>query len=248
MLGGLLVPACDVREFEHRLQRWRNRRGLVGEISWKKTTPSRVGRYQEFVTGTLLHANRGRFRYRSTVFCSKDNALFPGVSDAERLSKHLHQFLLHSFGMALSHQDRLWIYPDEDLIPSGTSPSEVRQMLNCGIARRRNQFSSNIVQWVSPTDSKASHFIQMADILSGVIGSSLNRNYDPTTNRGQAKEQLINHTLLHVGKTDFNSSIRDREDFGVWHFEPQRKKRPRLYLPEEEFLAVPRLSKSSDAS
>ncbi|QDU86790.1 hypothetical protein Pla175_01420 [Pirellulimonas nuda] len=245
VLGGILIESEKVNGLTDGIGRWRQRRGLVGEINWKKTTQNRLERYSEFVTGSLMRAERGDLLYRCAVFDRHEDAHFPGEPEAVRLGRRLYHFLLHCFVLSLRGDDRLFLFLDKGLLPG--HPSDLRKMLNCGIAGHRHQQPHGLVHWVQELDSKMCDFIQMADVLTGAIGSALNCNRIDGSSRGAAKARLIEHMSSRLKIAGFHETIECRGGFGLWHVPARQKKHPGPYPALQEVLAEPRLSVTASA-
>lgn len=236
VLGGVLLKSEDAQDLVSRIDQWRALNNISGEVSWKKTAPQSLERHKQFAQGTLRHARDGRLAFRSAVFNRRDNELFRGVKRAERYEKLLYQFLLHCFALRIPVGDSLAIFPDHQFLPG--PPGDMAERLNYRLHSKHGG-NAHCVQRIEPTDSKKCHFIQMADLLAGVIAAANNQDFDPLSNRGAPKRELIDHVAGLSGHFDFSESTpKNRLDFKVWHFVPHKKKRSPVALSARMHLDV----------
>ncbi len=217
VFGGILVRADIAPGLAAELDEWRTSCGMIGEISWKKTTADRLERYKQFAALAIDNARMGRISFRCAVFDRDDDGLFKGTPRDEAYAKRLHQYLLHSFGLRLPEVDQLFIFPDHEFLPC--PPEELRTFLNSGIGMRRCAFDCNVVRFIKPHESKKSRFIQMADLLSGAVAAGNNFSADANSKRGAAKRELSAFIAARAG-VDFTRSNFGRMDFRIWHFVP----------------------------
>jgi hypothetical protein len=196
--------------------------GLSGEIGWKKVTSDNLDRYKTFAFGTMHYINRGEVCYGCARFDRSDKKLFPRSNRREARDKLVYQLLLHGFALRAARLDRMFIYPDRDMIRGSTF--KLTEMLNGGIAQERKWLGVDIVRSIKPMVSHHCHFVQMADLITGAIACLNNKCHDPSKGRGKAKQELAEYVESLAGVSLTKPTPGRRTNFDIWFFQPRIKK------------------------
>ncbi len=77
------------------------------------------------------------------------------------------------------------------------------------------EFGHSPIKHVEPIDSKSDDFLQICDLLLGVINNELTRNTNPF------KKKLRHLTLKRLKRKTFTEEFAD-DKFTVWHWKPEK--------------------------
>lgn len=230
-LGGVILSKSRVLPLANSIENWRSAKGLSidrHEIKWVNTHGGNVERYCEFVERFVKQLQTGRMRYACTVFKRCDMGIFRGTRRAEQRTNIAYDFLLNGFIKKLSPDDNVWVYPDKGMF--SCDPEAFVQRLNIGYCFKRGVFASP-VRDLKFLESSENHYIQIADLMTGIIAESNKRLCKLNSNRGKAKWELINHSAELVAWSLDTPTPYAWKHFDVWFYNPLARKKAATHKP-----------------
>ena len=172
--GGIVIPSRDTAKFDAEVNAWRARSNMTGELKWTKVTDQRLPKYRSLLDLYFANVRRDGPHFKAAVFdMSQVNYKKYHRGDKELgFYKFYYQFLLHKFGQyAKTEQHKLYIYLDER--STKYKLSELRKILNNGI-KKKHGHPIDVVFTLRPLGSKKSNVMQIADVLVGAVGWTIN--------------------------------------------------------------------------
>lgn len=224
VFGGIVIPSRDLEKFDALVNAWRVKNNMTAELKWTKLTDQRFDMYRSLIDLFFSKAssNRDGFHFKAAVYdMSQVNYRRQFGGNKELGFYNFYRFfLLHKFGQyAKTEQHKLYIFVDER--STKYRLSHLRKSLNDGI-RKKLGHPIDVVFSVAPLDSKKSNLMQIADVLMGAVGWTVNGKLGSR----RARSALVDHIVkkAHVGS--LNPGDRGHTRFNIWQIDLKRKGSP----------------------
>jgi hypothetical protein len=200
IIGSLWLPSEKRGAFKEQIHGLRDKHRVAGGFKWRKVTPSRIHFYEEIIDWFFSKGND--LRFRCIAVDSKEVNLIKFHNSDQELGfyKFYYQMLHH------------WIldYNEYSVFCDYKSSRERNRL---AVLRRCLQYSnlSAEVTNVQAIRSKESVLLQLADVLTGVVGTSMTGLGSP----GTAKRSIISRVERQIGRA-VGHTIRDEQKFNVF--------------------------------
>lgn len=226
--GGIVIPARDLQKLDTKFATWRlkNKFGN-GELKWEKVSKARLGAYKSLIDFYYSNRHRDGLHFKAMTVDTKsaDYAAFRKENRDIGYYKLYYFFLLKKLlPYAKDHDYSLCVYVDDR--DTNYRFSDLRKFLNLA-ARRDYGFEIDVVRMVARRRSHESQPIQLADVLMGAIGWSMNDMGD-RPEASKAKTALAAYLASRLGVRSLKEkafAVRNPL-FNIWQFEFSGKKRP----------------------
>jgi hypothetical protein len=226
--GGIVVPARDLQRLDALLATWRLKNKFGdGELKWEKVSKARLAAYKSLID--FYYANRHRdglhFMAMTVDTQTADYVAFRKENRDIGYYKLYYFFLLKKLLPYAKDQDySLCVYLDDR--DTNYRFSDLRKFLNLA-ARRDYGFALDVVRIVTRRRSHESQPIQLADVMMGAIGWSMNDMGDrPGASRPKKALAAYLASRLNVGSLKEQCFATRNPLFNIWQFEFAGKKRP----------------------
>lgn len=226
VFGGIVIPSRDLEKFDAVVNAWRVKNNMTAEMKWTKLTDQRLEQYRSLLDLFFSKAsnNREGFHFKAAVYDMSQVNYRKQFGGNEELGFYTFYrfFLLHKFGQyAKTEQHKLYIYLDDRTTKYRLS--NLRKFLNDEIKRKLGH-PIDVVFSLAPLDSKKSNLMQIADVLMGAVGWTVNGR--PGTGQQRSKSALVDHIVkkAHVGS--LNPGDRGNTRFNIWPIDLTRKGSP----------------------
>ncbi|MBC8354067.1 MAG: DUF3800 domain-containing protein [Planctomycetes bacterium] len=220
VLGGVFMTKEMTSTIGANISRWKDIASLSEHtFHWTKLTPRNAMHYKHFVNGSVSNCQRRRMRYRSLIV-DKRHISLADYHDGDRergFYSFVNTFIFNCFVKELGAQDRLHVYWHKRDTPFALDELKTR-LNNRYMLRTKSQVRPVVSVEHAPADGH--HFIQIADVLNGIIGCDINEKANPHSKRGAAKYDLVKHLLGRVRMDTFKETRSSwRSHFTTWHFD-----------------------------
>jgi len=162
IIGGIWFPSDYRQEFKKRMLEIKNAFNISGELKWQKVSPAYASLYQSILE-FYFKSDQIRFRAIAIEAAKVDNIKFNN-EDAELGFYKFYYQLLHHWIFDFNEYQ---IFIDLKVNRKKDRLSELKRVL------RAANLTSNIKE-VQGLHSEESLGIQLADILTGLVGSKMN--------------------------------------------------------------------------
>lgn len=198
-IGGIWFPADFREEFKDIIKRIKERYKIAGELKWQKVSPAYYDLYRE-VIDYFFSVDYIRFRVILIEAAKVDNIRFNN-EDAELGFYKFYYQLLHHWIYDFNSYD---IFLDLKVNRNKGRLSELHKVLsNANITSHINQ--------VQGLPSEQSLGIQLADVLTGLVSSKINRHLESSAKRG-----LVEHIEINFLKREIAPTPKWEEKFNVF--------------------------------
>ena len=224
VLGGLLMPASNVEEFETTMRKFRDETKMFAELKWSKITNQKYDQYKRFVEYFFALSNTDKLHFHSLIIDNHqvNHKKFNYGNKELGFYKFYYQLLLHCFGCQYcraQEDDKFIIHMDRR--NTTYRLDTLKDVLNNGI-RKKIGITTNPFRSIEPLDSKESEIIQMNDIILGAIGFQKN-GYELLAGTRQAKKDLAAFIAQQAGLRDLKEDTkRSNQRFTIWNFRLQK--------------------------
>jgi len=221
VLGGILIPAENIFNFEATMLKYREEQNMRSELKWSKVTNQKYHEYRRFVDYFFALNNTDNLYFRSVVIDNHqvNHHKFNQGNKELGFYKFYYQLLLHCFGMPFfkeGEQTRFVVHPDHR--NSDYKLNDLRLILNRGMSKKLGYEVSPFVS-IEPKDSKHAELVQINDIILGAIGFQKN-GYQLLAESRKAKIELAEYIAERAGLINLcNNTVRKANRFTIWNFQ-----------------------------
>ncbi len=184
-IGSLWLPTTMRKELKEKIHVLRDKYKIGGEIKSRKVSPSRLEFYQALIDLFLNEGLDLRYRAIAIDIAKVDLTRFHQNSAELSFYKFYYQMLHHWIGASNTYN----IFCDYQTNQHPARLLELKQVLSN--ANPLTTFKT--VQWVR---SKESVLTQLSDVLTGLTSARINQ----TTQKGSAKDTLLNYLESKLGR------------------------------------------------
>ncbi|MCB0003572.1 MAG: DUF3800 domain-containing protein [Anaerolineae bacterium] len=216
VIGGIIAQREHEVAFHEAMSLFRDDQNMHAELKWTKVSNQKLAEYKAFVD--LFFRFNQVFYFKAIIIDTQeiDHSRY-NKNDAELgFYKLMYQFLLHSFGSELRHDDRCIVFLDQRTT-SRYKLSTLCAILNNGL-RKKYRFAYQPVRNIQAINSKDSDLIQIADVLMGAVGYEMNGAHTRAGAK-QAKVALAKHISAKARLSSLQQPTqRSQRNFSLWHF------------------------------
>lgn len=198
VIGGIWIPAEERGLCKSKVISLKKKYGLMGEMKWNKVCPSSMDFYKEIVTSFFENEN---IRFRA--ICIKAEQLNHEKYNLGKGKLGFYKFYFQLLQHWLVWNNTYQIFVDYKVNGYPHRVYELGRILN-------NATSASVSQ-IQALPSEQSVLIQLADVLTGAVSASFNKEY----RIGSAKEELLNVFNNHLGHAIKPTSVSE-EKFNVF--------------------------------
>jgi hypothetical protein len=187
--GGIVLRDRDLKWFDDRMATWRATHKMNAELAWTSVSNGLYAEYQSLVDLYFKLRHREGLHFKAMV-CdtrSAEYVAFQKVNKEIGFYKLYYYFLRYQFLPYAKDIDHS-LYVVLDQRSTKYKLSDLRKYLNLAVRSEHNE-RINIVRGIEPRDSKKSQPLQLADVLMGAIGWSMN-DMGERPNASRAKNNL----------------------------------------------------------
>ncbi|HEU4556081.1 MAG TPA: DUF3800 domain-containing protein [Chitinophaga sp.] len=220
IIGGIIIPAESVQNFEATMQQYRAEQNMHAELKWSKVTNQKYKEYQRFIDYFFALNNTDKLHFKAIVIDNHqvNHHKYNNGNKELGFYKFYYQLLLHCFGLPCYKRDeqtRFIIHPDHR--HSSYSLGELKVILNRGLSKKLG-IQTNAFVAIEPKDSRQSEIVQIVDIILGAIGFQKN-GYQLLADSRKAKIDLVNYIARSAGLPGLTENTsRLTERFTIWNF------------------------------
>ena len=220
VLGGVVLPAENVDEFNATMHKFRIEQKMFAELKWTKVSNQKLQQYKRFIEYFFALNNTEKLHFHCIIIDNHqvDYKRFAKGNKELGFYKFYYQLLLHCFGRTYCRKgedNRFIVHLDyrHTTYKIGT----LKVVLNRGM-KRKFDISTNPFKSIEPRNSKESELIQINDIIIGAIGFQKNK-YDLLSGTRRAKKELAIYIATEAGL----KSLKDNTPWGgmrftIWNF------------------------------
>ncbi len=215
--GGMIINSAQMPSLDQQFSDFRQQNRMFAELKWTKLSRQKFSEYTSFLD--IYFSNIHRIYFKSLVIDTSkfDHRQFNKNNPEVGFYKFYYIFLLHSFGPYLRPTDKVIIHLDE----RGSTTyklSTLAAILNNGL-HKKNPALDHPISNIEAMDSKASSYMQIADILMGAVGYECNDiHLSPCAK--QAKIQLCKYIRQNIGVRSLAvNTPREMDHFSIWRFD-----------------------------
>lgn len=216
-LGGIAVQQAKVGELNERLQKVKDHYGVTKEVKWTRISRGMLDFYRSYVDVFFDASAVDDMHFWSMYVDSHtfNHRKFNQGQVDVGFSKLFYQLLLHKFGRNYGEAHRIGVYLD--FRSSKDDPDMMRPMLNNDL--KNWGVHTSPFKRIEFRDSKKCNFIQLNDVLLGVIGFKKNL-HDKRPECSPAKIDLANHIIRRAISNESPHRLNSRQArrFAVWPF------------------------------
>lgn len=220
VVGGLCVRKGAIPQIHQNIDAFRQEHNMNAELKWSKVSNQKEAEYRALVDLFFALNNANYLHFHSIIFDShRANHKKFNNGDADiGLSKLYYQLILHRFSRYYPHAEGMCVCLDRR--NSSTSLSDLRDMLNAGIAKTHGISGDPIKQVVSQ-ESHDDDLLQLNDVILGAVCAARNGKHKLVTGRA-SKRNLAQLVLEKSGLESFEQdSARGVTRFSVWNMRPR---------------------------
>jgi hypothetical protein len=219
VIGGIILKQAFAKDFEKKINDYRNDNNMHAELKWKKVSIQKIGEYINFVN--LISGCKEYVHYKCLVV-DQSKLKHKKYNEGDQIIgyyKFLYQLVIHCFGRYFENGDKCYLRIDQRYV--NYSLDEFKTILNSGLRKKYPSIKSNVIMSVEPRNSKLCNMIQVADILTGGISFCLNREYLEKYTDHLSKDKIELSKLIcnawEIANPLINTPVR-KTDFSIWHF------------------------------
>jgi len=220
ILGGIILPAHNVDEFNATMHKFRIEQKMFAELKWTKVSNQKLEQYKRFVEYFFALNNTDKLHFHCIVIDNHqiDYKRFAKGNKELGFYKLYYQLLLHCFGKAYCRKDennRFIVHLDyrQTTYKIGTLKVVLNRTMN-----KKFDIGTNPFRSIEPRNSKETELIQINDIILGAIGFQKNK-YDLLSGTREAKKILANYIAMEAGLKDLKENTPWAEKrFTIWNF------------------------------
>lgn len=116
VLGGIIIPADNVAEFNQTMAKFRIEQNMKAELKWTKVSNQKLLQYKRFMEYFFALNNTDKLHFRSIIIDNHqvDHQRFSSGDKEPGFYKFYYQLLLHCFGRSYCKDpdDRFIVYLD----------------------------------------------------------------------------------------------------------------------------------------
>jgi len=187
VIGGIWIPAECRQQIKEEIKQIREKYGKLGEMKWNKVSPATSDMYKE-----LIDLFFGMYQIRYRAICIKANEV-----DHETYNQGSGELGFYKFYFQLIHH---WLVPGNEYSifidhKINANPHRVSTM-----EKALRMTSPAIVRQAQALPSEQSVLIQFADVLTGLVAASFNKNLKGTKlELAQRVEHYLGHPISSTG-------------------------------------------------
>lgn len=204
VIGSLWLQREDRSECKAAIHALRDKYRVGGEFKWQKVSPSRFEFYRDLVEWFIAAGQRLRFRCIAVEHTKVDLVHYHDDDQELGFYKFYYQMLRHW----ITNFNEYSIFCDAK---KNRDPNRLRVLRRC--LDLANLCST--VTCVQAIRSNESVLIQLADVLTGIASTRLNRTHRPQT----AKTKLLDTLEAGLGKT-LQRTLKAEQKFNVFVIDP----------------------------
>ena len=203
VIGSIWIPKDYRSSFKNKIKQIRAKYGVLrGEIKWKNVSPSQLDFYKEIIA--LFFEEGDKIGFRCIVVDTEQVDLETYHESDPELGfyKFYYQLLYH--WIKLENNNRYFIFTDIKTTRMRNRLSVLHDVLKNACP------SANIVS-VQAIPSKESIFIQLTDLLVGVVGYSCHSYF-----LSPAKSKIVELVTDEIKRNPSEGTFRDERKFNVF--------------------------------
>jgi hypothetical protein len=204
VIGSLWIPSEDRQRFNEKIKEMRQQYGFKHEFKWTKITPKTQEFFIELVR-MFFAENEDAMRFRSIVLPAKE-------LDAVKFCENDRELMFYKFYYQVLHR---WILDGNSYrvyVDAKTNRvhNRVRILQKC--LTRSNLLAE--IEFVQALPSHEVNLIQLADVLTGVVGARFNEQ-----NTSTAKLAVLKEVERNIGHLIAATTLQEKK-FNVFRFQP----------------------------